>query len=52
MGKIGCKVGQCDSVMDFCVEFRDYGLMGGTWYFRKRIFLVRFQKNLNRRVLH
>lgn len=28
MGKIGCKVGQCDSVMDFCVEFRDYGLMG------------------------
>ena len=27
MGKIGCKVGQCDSVMDFCVEFRDYGLM-------------------------
>lgn len=28
MGKIGCKVGQCDSVMDFCIEFRDYGLMG------------------------
>ena len=27
MGKIGCKVGQCDTVMDFCVEFRDYGLM-------------------------